>query len=236
LKILRGGALADDRAVSRFFLEARTMAFLEHPNIVTIREVGEYCLFRYVVLAFIDGDSLAKRLTDFVGRAEASASLLAKVARAVHYMHGRGVLHCDLEPSNILIDSRGEPYVTDFGQARSADPELSQVGAILGTPGYIAPELHSGDNKALTAAIDVYGLGATLHAMILGREELQSESANEPLQQVPGKNREQPSGPVMNVDRRLRTICLKCLEREPRRRYATALALAEDLERWLARN
>jgi serine/threonine protein kinase len=235
VKILRGGALGDDQAVRRFFLEAQTVAFLQHPNIVPIYEVGEHYRFRYVVLGLIDGDSLSKRLLEYVSHPRAAAILVAKVARAVDYMHGRGVLHCGLEPSNILIDGQGEPYVTDFGQAVRADVnrEPPQWGAILDMPAYMAPEQVLGDDKALSPATDVYTLGAVLYAVLLGRAPFGGRSVAETLEQVRRQKPEMSNEAGSKVYPYLRKICLHCLEKEPKRRYASARALAEDLEHWL---
>ncbi len=141
-----------------------------------------------------------------------------------------------MKPSNIVIDAAGQPHVTDFGLAKrvEGDPELTQSGAILGTPSYMAPEQASGQRKAVTTATDVYGLGAVLYALLTGKPPFKGDSVLETLDQVRQMPPEPPSGIVRRVDRDLEAICLKCLEKEPERRYASALALAEDLERWLA--
>jgi len=160
---------------------------------------------------------------------------MATVARAVHHAHQRGILHRDLKPSNIVIDADGQPHVTDFGLAKrvQGNSELTQSGAILGTPSYMAPEQASGQNKAITTATDVYGVGAILYALLSGKPPFKGDSVLETLEQVRQQPPEPPSGVGRDVDRELETICLKCLEKEPERRYASALALAEDLERWL---
>ncbi len=235
LKVLPGGPLANRDDIRRFHMEAAAIAILDHPNIVPIYEVGEHDGLSYFAMKLVDGKSLAQRLPGSVADARAAAQLVATIARAVHHAHQRGVLHRDLKPSNIVIDADGQPHVTDFGLAKRVEgnSELTQSGAILGTPSYMAPEQASGNRKAITTATDVYGLGAVLYALLTGKPPFRGDSVLETLEQVRQQPPEPPSGVGRTVDRDLETVCLKCLEKEPERRYASALALAEDLERWL---
>jgi tetratricopeptide (TPR) repeat protein len=234
LKMLRSGSLADGDDTRRFRLEAEAVAQLDHPNIVPIHEVGEHDGFSYFAMKLIEGPSLAQRPPGPAVDPREAARLVAAVARAVHHAHQRGVLHRDLKPSNILIDAKGQPHVTDFGLAKrvEGDCELTQSGAILGTPSYMAPEQASGQKLAVTTSTDVYGLGAVLYALLSGRPPFRGASVFETLERVRNEQPDPPSGIGLRVDRDLETICLKCLEKEPERRYASALAVAEDLERW----
>jgi len=235
LKVLPGGPLANQDDLRRFHLEAAAIAILDHPNIVPIYEVGEHEGLSYFAMKLIEGNSLAQRQPGSVADPRAAAQLVATVARAVHHAHQRGVLHRDLTPSNIVIDAEGQPHVTDFGLAKRVEvnSELTQSGAILGTPSYMSPEQASGNRKAITTATDVYGLGAVLYALLTGKPPFRGDSVLETLEQVRQRLPEPPGGVGRNVDRDLETVCMKCLEKEPARRYASALGLAEDLERWL---
>jgi WD40 repeat protein len=231
LKMILGGQLASADDVRRFHQEANAAANLDHPNIVPIYEVGEHDGQHYFSMKFIDGGSLAGGKP---GQRRA-AELLVKVAQAVHHAHQRGILHRDLKPSNILIDGRGEPQVTDFGLARriQGDNKLTQSGAIVGTPSYMAPEQASGQ-KGLSVSCDVYALGAVLYELLTGRPPFRADSPLDTLLQVLEREPEPPRRSEPAIDRDLETICLKCLQKEPHRRYASAEALAEDLRRWLA--
>jgi serine/threonine-protein kinase len=164
-----------------------------------------------------------------------AARLVAVVAEAVHHAHQRGSLHRDLKPANILLDERGEPHVTDFGLAKriTTDSDLTQSGAIMGTPLYMSPEQASGVKGSNTTATDVYGLGSILYALLAGRAPFSTGSAAEALELVRHRPPEPPSRRNRQVPRDLVVICLKCLEKEPARRYPSAMALAEDLSRWL---
>jgi eukaryotic-like serine/threonine-protein kinase len=243
LKMLLAGSLVSNEDEQRFRQEAEAAANLDHPNIVPIFEVGRHDGHSYFSMKLVDGGSLAQRLPDVSTDQKAAARLMALVARAVHHAHQRGVLHRDLKPSNILLSGgpdtpagQLDPHVTDFGLAKrvDGDPGLTQSGAILGTPSYMAPEQAIGKKGTVTVATDVYGLGAVVYAMLSGRPPFQGDSVLETLAQVKDRALDPPSSRGRRVDRDLETICLKCLEKEPGRRYRSAEAVAEDLERWMA--
>jgi eukaryotic-like serine/threonine-protein kinase len=235
LKMIAAGELASDADLHRFRNEAEAVAGLDHPHIVPIYEVGEHDGRHYFSMKLIPGGSLTQRLSEFTADPRSAAQLLATVAEAVHHAHRRGILHRDLKPSNILLDEERRPHVTDFGLAKrvEGDSELTQSGAIVGTPAYMAPEQASGRRGSITTATDVHGLGAVLYAMLTGRPPFRGESVLEVLQQVREQDPEPPSKLNPRVPRNLETVCLKCLEKDPRRRYDSAAALAEDLDRWL---
>src|SRR5579864_6208337 len=236
LKMILAGPHASSSDIQRFRNEAEAVANLDHPNIVPIYEVGLHEGHSYFSMKLIDGGSLAALLSEFTADPRSAARLMISVARAVHHAHQRGVLHRDLKPSNILIDRAGLPHVSDFGLAKrvESDSELTQSGAILGSPPYMAPEQTTGRRGAVTTATDVYGLGAVLYATLTGRPPFQADSVMDTLEQVRQRAPEPPSGVNHKVERDLQTICLKCLDKEPQRRYASALELAEDLDRWLS--
>ena len=239
LKLIRAGELANTEEVARFRTEAEAAAHLDHPNIVPVYEVGAHKDRHYFSMKLIEGGSLVQ-WSPAVGvrgprSAEAAVRLVSTVARAVHYAHQRGILHRDLKPGNILLDPQGRPYVTDFGLATrlEADSALTLSGAILGTPSYIAPEQAAGV-KELTTAADIYSLGAIFYELLTNRPPFAGATALETLLQVRELEPQSPRAINPRIDRDLETICLKCLEKSPTRRYGSAEALAEDLECWLA--
>ncbi len=235
LKMLRADAMATTADQERFLREAKLAANLDHPNIVPIFEVGQHEGQNYFSMKLVEGSSLARRLPDFASDQRATARMIATVARAVGHAHVRGILHRDLKPSNILIDEQGQPHVSDFGLAKwvDEDSDLTQSGAILGTPGYMAPEQALGKKGALTTATDVYGLGAILYTLLTGRPPFQADSVLETIEDVKGREPDPPSTVNRRVDRDLETICLKCLQKEPERRYRSAQDVADELERWM---
>src|SRR6266566_2469270 len=222
--------------LARFRREAQAAASLDHPNILPIYEVSE-CDdgLPFFSMKFAGGGSLLDAAPTLRNEPRRAVALLAKVARAVQYAHGQGILHRDLKPGNVLLDGRGEPLVSDFGLAKWLDTSshLTRTLTIFGTPGYIAPEQVNGSAGKLGPASDVYSLGAILFDLLTGRPPFLGEHALKVIQQASEKPAPKLRTLVPGLDRDLETICAKSLEREPDARYRSAGALAEDLERWL---
>src|SRR6266404_1763627 len=246
LKLISAGALATEDLVKRFKAEAEAAASLSHPNIVPIYEIGEHQGQHYFSMGLIEGPNLREAFSQIRNpkseiRNESrwplntSAKLVSTIARAVHYAHQRGVLHRDLKPSNILLDAQGEPHLTDFGLAKLIQKEstFTHTHAVLGTPAYMSPEQARGEAKDVTTAADVYGLGAVLYETLTGSPPFAGGTSMETIRQVLDQEPRRPSIFNPEVDRDLETICLKCLEKEPSRRYGSAEAFADDLDRWL---
>jgi serine/threonine-protein kinase len=235
IKMILSGAMATPAERARFRRETEAAANLDHPNIVPIYEVRDENGMLYFSMKLIDGGNLTERADEFRHNPRATARLVACLARAVEFAHGRGFIHCDLKPSNILIDRAGQPQITDFGLARRASGEssLTASGAILGTPSYMAPEQASGQRGAVGRATDVYGLGAILYELLAGRPPFRTGTMMETVVQVLERDPVPPREYDAELPRELETICLKCLEKLPEDRYSTAQELAEDLDRFL---
>ena len=242
LKMLLAGNYAAPRELDRFRREAEAIARLQHPHIVQIHEIGEHEGRPYLALEYVDGDSLARHIDATPQPAIRSAEIVAILARAIHEAHCLGIIHRDLKPANVLLTAAGEPKITDFGLAKRLDdddafPTLTEQ--FMGTPSYMAPEQAvrertrsprgSARTKA-TAAVDIYSLGAILYEMLTGRPPFRAETPLETVLQVLHEEPVPPSRLRPNVPRDLETICLKCLEKSPQRRYVTALDLALDLD------
>ncbi|MGI8437584.1 MAG: protein kinase domain-containing protein, partial [Chthoniobacterales bacterium] len=235
LKVISLGPWASKAHLKRFRLEAEAAARLEHPGIVPIHEVGERDGSCYFSMKFVEGgqiDEVALREPMPIRRA---VELITKVARTVHYAHEHGILHRDIKPGNILLDAKGEPHLTDFGLARLVETEstMTRTLDVLGTPSYMAPEQAMGNNAAVSSLTDIYGLGAVLYQLLTGQPPFAGGATYETIKLLLETEPRPPRLLNPKIDRDLSTICLKCLAKDPKRRYASALALAEDLERWL---
>src|SRR5438034_501385 len=235
LKVIGLGQWATQAHLKRFRREAESAANLDHPCIVPIYDVSEREGSCYFSMKFIEGgqlDEMAKRTPISIRNA---AELIAKLARTVHYAHEHGILHRDIKPGNILVDTKGEPHLTDFGLARLLETKstVTHTMDVLGTPSYMAPEQASGRNEQLTSATDVYGLGAVFYQLLTGHPPFAGGTTYETVRLVLETEPRQPRLWNRKIDRELSTICLKCLEKDSTRRYSSALALAEDLEHWL---
>ena len=235
LKVIRLGQWASKVHLKRFRLEAEAAARLEHPGIVPIHEVGERDGSCYFSMKFIEGGQLDEVVRRMPMSIRQAVELMAKVARTVHYAHEHGILHRDIKPGNILLDAKGGPHLTDFGLARLIESESSvtQTLDVLGTPSYMAPEQAVGNNAAVSNVTDVYGLGAVLYQLLTGHPPFAGGTTYETIKLLEDTEPRPPRLLNPKVDRDLSTLCLKCLEKDPKRRYASALALAEDLEHWL---
>src|SRR5438876_2630138 len=235
LKVISLGQWASKAHLKRFRREAEAAASLDHPSIVPIYEVGEREGACYFSMKFVEGgqlDEVARRAPISIREA---AKLIAKVARTVHYAHEHGILHRDIKPGNILLDTKGEPQLTDFGLARLVEAEstVTRTMEVMGTPSYMAPEQAAGEYTKLSNATDVYGLGAVLYQLLTDHPPFAGGTTYETIKLLRETEPRQPRLLNPKIDRDLSTICLKCLEKDPQRRYPSALALAEDLERWL---
>jgi serine/threonine-protein kinase len=239
LKMILAGEHAEETDLARFRTEAEAIASLQHPNVVQIFEVGEWragggrAPLPFLALEYVDGGSLEEQLAKNLPPPRQAAGLVEVLARAVHYAHQKGILHRDLKPANVLLTADGIPKITDFGLAkRLGAGAQTQTGALVGTPSYMAPEQAGGETRRVGCATDVYALGAVLYECLTGRPPFRGQSALDTLQQVRTQDPVAPRAMQPKVPRDLETICLKCLHKEPSRRYATASELAEDLRRF----
>jgi TolB-like protein/Tfp pilus assembly protein PilF/predicted Ser/Thr protein kinase len=235
LKVIGLGHWATEAHLKRFRLEAEAAASLEHPGIVPIHEVGERDGSCYFSMKFVEGGQLDEVVKQTPMSIRQAAELIVKVARTIHYAHEHGILHRDIKPGNILLDQKGEPHLTDFGLARLVESEstVTRTMEVLGTPSYMAPEQAVGNNAGVSSVTDVYGLGAVLYQLLTGQPPFAGGTTYETIKLLLDTEPRQPRLLNPKIDRDLSTICLKCLEKDPKRRYSSALALAEDLEHWL---
>ncbi|MFI5454257.1 MAG: WD40 repeat domain-containing serine/threonine-protein kinase [Isosphaerales bacterium] len=235
LKMIPDGRLASPDQLERLRIEATAAAGLSHPNIVAVHHVGDHAGQPYIVMEYVEGTSLAALAREHPLAAAQAAGYLLKVAEAVHHAHEHGTLHRDLKPSNIIIDDRGAPRITDFGLARllGGDSHLTITGQALGTPSYMPPEQADHKRGEVGPASDVYGLGATLYELLTGRPPFQAETPLETLKLAIETDPVSPRLLIPKVPRDLETICLKCLQKDPLQRYASAQDLADDLRRFL---
>jgi WD40 repeat protein/serine/threonine protein kinase len=236
LKVVLAGSHADPARLARVHVEAQAVARLQHPNIVQIFEVSEHGGCPFLALEYVEGGNLA---TVCAGRPHAPrwvAELVETLARAVHEVHRMGIVHRDLKPTNILLTTSGTPKVADFGLAKILEGESARTDSsiVIGTPSYMAPEQASGESDRARPATDVYALGAILYELLTGRPPYKAGTPLETLLQVISADVVPPRRLVMSIPRDLEIICLKCLEKEPAQRYASAVALADDLRRFLA--
>ena len=227
LKVIGLGRWATKTHIKRFRLEAEAAASLDHPCIVPIHEIGQSDGSCYFSMQLVEGRRLDEVIKSEPMANRSAAELIIKLARTVHYAHKRGILHRDIKPGNILIDAEGEPHLTDFGLARLVERESTITGTMveaLGTPSYMAPEQAAGDAAQLTAATDVYGLGAVFYHLVAGHPPFVGGTIYETVRLVLETEPRQPRLLNPKVDRDLSTICLKCIEKDPKHRYSSALA------------
>ncbi len=236
IKMILSGAHASPETLQRFQVEGRAVAKLQHPNIVQIFDIGERDGHPYFALEYLDGGSLQQKLDGSPQLPRQAAALVETLARAMHYAHQRGIVHRDLKPANVLLAADGTPKITDFGLAKQLDEiDAGQTGteAILGTPTYMAPEQAAGQTKGVGPSADIYALGVMLYEMLTGRPPFRGATVMDTLQQVRDYEPVQPRRLQPTTPGDLQTICLKCLEKDPPKRYATAEALADDLRAFL---
>ena len=236
IKLIRANQLATADELNRFYQEARAAAGLSHSHIVKVHDVGEYQGQHFLAMDLVEGKDLSQLVAAGGPMAgERAAEIMADVARAVHYLHQHDIVHRDLKPSNILIDANGEPHLTDFGLAKllSVDSRETTTGTIIGTPSYMAPEQAAGHSSHVTPVSDVYSLGAILYELLTGQPVFREQNPLDTLLCVLEREPQLPRSLNSSIPSELEQICLRCLEKAPERRYESALAVAEDLERFL---
>lgn len=233
LKVLISGGAASPKQIERFLREARATAKLRHPNIVRLYDIGTEDGQNYFTMDFLEGLSLNAYVQKFLPTIFQRVAIMIKVGNAVHHAHTQDVIHRDIKPTNILVDAQQEPKVMDFGLAKmvSADDHLSKTGDVLGTPAYMSPE--QSESKTIDSRSDVYSLGATLYEVLVGKPPFQGESYIDILHKIVHKDPPAPRKLKPDIPSNLEAICLKCLEKDPGRRYQSALQFVEDLQNFL---
>ena len=239
LKIVLGGVVACSTAMRRFFAEAEALAALQHPNIVQVFDRGEYQGLPYFTMEFCPNGSLSTKVKDQPLAAREAAQIVEQLAQGVAAAHAHGILHRDLKPDNVLFSREGTPRIADFGlskrfdESSDGDSGLTHTGAVMGTPSYMAPEQAKGETKQIGPGVDVHALGAILYRLVTGRPPFLGANSTETIRQVIDVEPVSPTQLTPGLSRDLATICLKCLAKEPARRYASALELSADLRRFL---
>ncbi len=240
LKMIRSGELANSSDVQRFEAEAKAAAKLSHPGIVSVHEVGIHDGHHFYTMDYVEGGNLSQLHRDEPVAAKHAVKLVRQLAESMHYAHSKGIIHRDLKPANILLNANGEPRITDFGLAKrirdedeSQSPTMTESGQILGTAGYMSPEQASGKSRLVGPSSDIYSLGAVLYALLTSRAPFVGETPSHTIMQVLQSEPISPRKLNPSVPRDLETICLKCLEKEPHKRYGTAKLFADDLSRFL---
>jgi len=234
IKMILGGKYTDPMAQARFLIEAEVIAAIQHPNIVQLFQFGRHDDQPFFVLEFVGGASLAERLKA-AGRfgPRDAAAMVAKLADGIATAHQIGVVHRDLKPGNVLLTEAGEPKITDFGLAKMGQAEMTATGSVMGTPSYMSPEQAEGKTKEVGTLTDVYALGAILYELTTGKPPFTGATMMATIQQVLTREPERPRAVLASIPSDLETICLKCLEKDAKKRYATALDLAADLRAFL---
>ncbi|MFO0942632.1 MAG: serine/threonine-protein kinase [Pirellulales bacterium] len=240
IKMFQPGRIPSSKELGRFRSEATAVARLNHPNIVQIFEIGQWAGVPFLALEFVDGGTLARKLERSLLPAREAATLIEKLARAIQHAHERGVIHRDLKPANVLFDSKGQPKIADFGLAKLLESEnnsweATRTGEPLGTPRYMAPEQASGNSSKIGKCTDVYALGVLLYECLTGQAPFVAASVVESLKKITQDEPISPRKLQPSIPRDLATICLKCLEKQPIRRYGSAAELADDLGPLLGR-
>lgn len=235
LKVLNAGKLARASELKRFKIEASAAAKLQHPSLVSIYEVGEEHGCSYFTMEYVEGQTLAQLLRGTPLEPRQAAELLLAMAEAIHYAHSRGVLHRDIKPGNVIVDAAGRPRIMDFGLAKELylESSVTESNAVVGTPSYMSPEQAEGKTAEVSPKSDVYSLGAVLYEAVTGRPPFRAHNLSETLRQVIGDAPALPRSVNPKVPRDLETICLKCLQKEPVRRYQSAQDFADELGRFL---